>query len=103
MRGQSVTSGQPPASLRSLARGGVWAQRLCCEQRLVNSWSAILWLQVTVTLSSTHLRSRPIGPCPDQARSAAREAGCAGPAAEHAFPSGRAAILACLALAGIGQ
>jgi hypothetical protein len=45
---------------------------------------------------------RQIGAWPDRARAAAREPGCTAPGLENAFPSGRAAILACLRLAGIG-
>src|SRR6202011_4353280 len=39
---------------------------------------------------------------PESPLMAAHEAGCAGPGTQHAFPSGRAAILACLSLAGVG-
>jgi hypothetical protein len=50
----------------------------------------------------TATRSR-VGAWPDGARQGfAREAGCAGPRAEQAFPSGRAAIVACLKLLGVG-
>ena len=47
-------------------------------------------------------QSSRVGAWPDRPRAAPREVGCAGPGVEHAFPSGRAAILACLELAGIG-
>jgi hypothetical protein len=42
-----------------------------------------------------------VGPWPDRPRCVPREVGCTAPGPEHAFPSGRAAILACLRLAGI--
>lgn len=48
-------------------------------------------------------RSNQVGAWPDRPRLAPREPGCPGPGVEHAFPSGRAAILACLRLAGIGR
>jgi hypothetical protein len=47
--------------------------------------------------------TRQVGPWPDRPRVAAREPGCSGPGVEHAFPSGRAAIVACLQLAEIGR
>jgi len=46
--------------------------------------------------------SKQVDAWPEHPRSAPREPGCPGPGVEHAFPSGRAAILACLDLAAIG-
>ena len=47
-------------------------------------------------------RTRPVGPWPDRPRYAPREPACTAPRVDNAFPSGRAAILACLEVAGIG-
>lgn len=44
-----------------------------------------------------------VGSWPDRPRSAPRGPGCTAPRVANAFPSGRAAILACLELAGIGS
>ena len=45
---------------------------------------------------------RDVGPWPDRPRCAPRQTRCRAPRVEHAFPSGRAAILACLELASVG-
>ncbi|MGI9148826.1 MAG: hypothetical protein ACR2IK_20140 [Chloroflexota bacterium] len=45
--------------------------------------------------------SSVVGRWPGRPRSAPRALGCTAPAVEHTFPSARAAILACLRLAGI--
>jgi hypothetical protein len=45
---------------------------------------------------------KQVGAWPDSPRRSPREAGCCAPGPAHAFPSGRAAILACLRYAGVG-
>jgi hypothetical protein len=62
-----------------------------------------VWHTLRAARRDHNALTRVPGPMPDQcATNGVRESGCTGPRVEHAFPSGRAALVACLRLAGIG-